>query len=119
MGINQQHSTTTTTTTPNNINMSTHTDKTKTGTGANIVQDAPLVKKDIVREHPEIVHKEHHVQLVIHEKERHIQPVHKTEVTAEHPVIHTETVAYDSARTEKTAGVGQKIMGAMKEATGA
>merc|ERR1711974_328384 len=94
-----------------NTNMSTthtHTDKTKTGTGANIVHDAPVVKKDIVHEHPEIVHKEHHVQPVIHEKERHVQPVHKT-VVAE-PSWHEQAGAH--------VGIGQKIMGTMKEAAG-
>lgn len=78
---------------PHTANMS-HTehaaDKTKTGTGAgaNVVQDKPILKKDVVREHPEVVHKEHHVQPIIHEKERHVEPVHKTEVTKEHPHLH-------------------------------
>merc|ERR1711879_189645 len=85
-----------------NTNMSTthtHTDKTKTGTGANIVHDAPVVKKDIVHEHPEIVHKEHHVQ----------------------PVIHKETVVAEPSRHEQAGahvGIGQKIKGTMKEAAG-
>jgi hypothetical protein len=102
--------------------MSTHADHTKTGTGANIIHDAPVVKKDIVHEHPEIVHKEHHIQPVIHEKERHIQPVHKTEITTEHPIIHKETIVAEPSSHQAAGahvGIGQKIKGTMKEVQGA
>ncbi len=58
------------------------------GAGATIVEDRPIVKKHVVTEHPEIIHKEHHIQPIIHETERHIEPIHKTEVTTEHPVLH-------------------------------
>jgi len=61
---------------------------TGTGAGANVAHEKPIVKKEVVKEHPEVVHKEHHVQPIIHEKERHVQPIHKTEVTKEHPVEH-------------------------------
>jgi hypothetical protein len=58
------------------------------GAGATIVEDRPIVKTHVVTEHPEIIHKEHHIQPIIHEKERHIEPIHKTEVTTEHPVLY-------------------------------
>jgi hypothetical protein len=108
---------------------SVHSGAPQFGTGANVVHDAPIVKKDIVREHPEIVHHEHHVQPVIHEKERHIQPVHKTEITTEHPVLHKETIVQEPARMETAGlgvaephhhvGIGQKLKGTMKEVQGA
>ena len=101
---------------------SVHSGAPQFGTGANVVHDAPIVKKDIVHEHPEIVHHEHHVQPVIHEKERHIQPVHKTEITTEHPVLHKETIVAEPSRHEQAGahvGIGQKIKGTMKEAAGA
>jgi hypothetical protein len=53
-----------------------------------VVHEAPIVKKDVVTEHPEIIHKEHHVQPIIHEKEVHVKPIHRVEVSTERPVIH-------------------------------
>jgi hypothetical protein len=54
--------------------------------------DMPVVTKDIVVQHPEIIRHEHHVQPVIHETERHIQPIVKTRITTEHPVTYREVV---------------------------
>jgi hypothetical protein len=53
-----------------------------------IVEDPPVVEKKVVREHPEIIHHEHHIQPIIRETERHIEPIHKTEITTEHPVTY-------------------------------
>ena len=53
-----------------------------------VVHEAPIVKKDVVTEHPEIIHKEHHVQHIIHEKEVHVKPIHRVEDSTERPVIH-------------------------------
>jgi hypothetical protein len=55
-------------------------------------QDAPVVKKEIIVQHPEVVHREHHVQPIIHETERRVEPVYRTVVTTEHPVTHREVV---------------------------
>jgi hypothetical protein len=68
-------------------------------------QDAPVVTKDLVVQHPEIIRHEHHVQPVIHETERHVRPVVKTRVTTEHPVSYREVV------------VEEPVEGAQREAS--
>jgi len=71
------------------------------GAGATIIEDRPIVKTHVVTEHPEIIHKEHHIQPIIHEKERHIEPIHKTEVTTEHPVLYREKIVEEPAVLER------------------
>src|SRR4051812_3778749 len=57
--------------------------------------EPPVVEKDVVVQHPEVVHHEHYVQPVIHETERHVQPVVRTHITTEHPVTYREVVIED------------------------
>jgi hypothetical protein len=57
--------------------------------------EPPVVERDVVVQHPEVVHHEHHVQPVIHETERHVQPVVRTRITTEHPVSYREVVIKD------------------------
>lgn len=68
-------------------NMSTHKDKI-VAKDETVVRDKPVLKKEVVHEHPKVVHHEHHVQPVVEVTERHIQPIHKVEVSTERPVIH-------------------------------
>ena len=58
------------------------------GAGATIVEDRPIVKKHVVTEHPEIIHKEHHIQPIIHEGRASGRASHRVEVATERPVIH-------------------------------
>lgn len=52
-----------------------------------VIKHAPIVEKEILNESTLEVKREHHIQPIIHETERRIQPIIKTEATTERPVI--------------------------------
>lgn len=52
-----------------------------------VIRHAPLVEKEILNEATLEVRREHHIQPIIHETERQVQPIIMTEVSTERPVM--------------------------------
>jgi len=56
-----------------------------------VIKHEPIIEKEVIEETKHQVQKVHHIQPVIHETERHIQPVIKTQVSAEKVFIERDT----------------------------